>query len=118
MLGSVVGGEHVERVRFVFLDGQAVLASGFEASMAHELGDHNYVGSSANQSCGEGVPQDMGGGLVVQAAVISDGSRDSARRQHLIRFDRCCEAEQATACNRDRWRKSSRRSAGNRREGG
>jgi hypothetical protein len=46
--------------------------------MAHELGDHNQVGSCANQGCGEGVPQDMGGGLVVQAAVIGDGGDDAA----------------------------------------
>jgi hypothetical protein len=39
------------------------------------------------------------------------GPRNAARREHLIRFDRRCEAEQAITCNRSRWRKSSRRSA-------
>ena len=78
MPGSVVSGEQVERVRLVFLGGQAVLASGLEAGMAHEFGDQNQVGSSANQSCGEGVPQDMSGGLLVQAAVIGDGGDDAA----------------------------------------
>lgn len=61
MPGSVVSGEQVERVRLVFLGGQAVLASGLEAGMAHEFGDQNQVGSSANQSCGEGVPRRRSG---------------------------------------------------------
>ena len=40
------------------------------------------------------------------------GSRNSARREHLILSDRRREAEQATACHRNHRRKTPRRSAG------
>jgi hypothetical protein len=49
----------------VLFGGLGVDADGLETSVAEELGDGDQVGAAPHQRSGEGVPQDVGGRLLV-----------------------------------------------------
>jgi hypothetical protein len=75
---SAVGGDEVECVCFVFVGGQAVAAGGLQPGVAKQLGDDDQVGVATNESCGQGMAENMSGGLVAKCGVASDGVDDAA----------------------------------------
>jgi hypothetical protein len=57
-----------------------VLPGGVQAGVPHELGDHDRVGLAAHQTGRERVPQDLGGRVVVERALLGDSGDDAASR--------------------------------------
>ena len=76
----MVDVEELDRVDRVLLCGSAVSARGFEAGVAQQFGDDDKVGAPADESCREGVAQDVSGDLVVlQAGGGGDRGDDVVR---------------------------------------
>ena len=77
--GSAVDGEVAQGVVLVVVGGLAVDPEGFEAGMPGDLCDEDEILAAADEFVDEGVPADVGGGLVGQARVRGDGGEDIAR---------------------------------------
>lgn len=75
-MALLVDGEEVDGSGPVFSGGPGVDPGGLEAGVAEELGDDDEIGAAAHEGGGEGVPQDMRGGVVVEARVCRDAGDD------------------------------------------
>lgn len=82
---AFVDEEQVEGPRAVLGGGARVAPGGLETAMTEELGDDNQVGATAQEGCGEGVPDDVGRGVVVEAGCRCD-PRDDVTGQPVVRI--------------------------------